>query len=78
MTKIITHDDVLRYIYKETSDEETIAIKKQLLVKASLMDFYNQAKETIKGIHELMLEPSNNSQKKIMDYSGSFNFEAIS
>ena len=32
MTKTITQDDVLRYIYKETSDEETLAIEKQLLV----------------------------------------------
>lgn len=78
MTKIITQDDVLRYIYKETSDEETVAIKKQLLVKASLMEFYNQTKECIKGIHELVLEPSINSQKKIIDYSGSFKFESIS
>lgn len=78
MTKIITHDDVLRYIFKETSNEETIAIKKQLLVKASLMDFYNQTKESIRGIHELVLEPSINSHKKIIDYSSSFKFESIS
>lgn len=78
MTKIITRDDVLRYIYKETSNEEAIAIEKQLLVKASLMDYYNQTKDTIRGIQELMLEPSINSQKKIIDYSGSFKCESIS
>jgi len=78
MTKTITQDDVLRYIYKETSNEETIAIEKQLLVNASLMDFYNQTKDTIRRIHELQLEPSTNLQKKIIDYSGSFKFESIS
>lgn len=78
MTKIITQDDVLRYIYKETSNEETIAIEKQLLVNASLVDFYNQTKETIRRINELQLEPSINFLNKIVDYSESLKFESIS
>ncbi len=77
MTKTITHDDVLRYIYKETSNEETLAIEKQLLVSVSLMEFHNQTKETIRRITKLQLEPSINSQQSIMDYSGSFKFESI-
>lgn len=78
MTKTITQDDVLRYIYKETSHEETIAIEKQLLVNASLMDFYNHTKEIIRSVKELQLEPSANLQRKLIDYSGSFKFESIS
>ena len=78
MTKIITQDDVLRYIYKETSNEETVAIEKQLLVNASLVDFYNQTKETIRRINELQLEPSINFLNNIVDYSGSLKFESIS
>ena len=78
MTKIITQDDVLRYIYKETSNEETIAIEKQLLVNASLVDFYNQTKETNRRINELQFEPSINFLNKIVDYSESLKFESIS
>ena len=78
MTKTITRDDVLRYIYKETSNEETVAIEKQLLVNTHLMEFYNQTKETIRKINELQIEPSQSVQNKILDYSGSFNFESIS
>ena len=78
MTKIITRDDVLRYIYKETSNEETVAIEKQLLVSNSMMDFYSKTKETISWINELQLEPSVNFQNKIIDYSGSLKFESIS
>lgn len=77
MTKTITRDDVLRYIYKETSTEETITIEKQLLMNGSIMDFYNQIKDTVRKINELQLEPSNYSQQKIIDYSGSFKFESI-
>ena len=78
MTKTLTRDDVLRYIYKETSDEETVAIEKRLLVNTTLMDFYSQTKETIRRINEFQLEPSIHSQQKIIDYSGSLNFESIS
>ena len=77
MTKTITRDDVLRYIYKETSDEETIAIEKQLLVNATLMEFYNQTKETLRRIDKLQLEPSNVTQQNIIEYSGSFGVESI-
>lgn len=78
MTKIFTRDDVLRYIYKETSNEETVAIEKQLLVSASMMDFYDQTKETITRINELQLIPSVNFQNNIINYSGSLKFESIS
>ena len=78
MTKTLTRDDVLRYIYKETSDEETVAIEKRLLVNAPLMDFYSQTKETIRKINEIQLEPSIRSQQNIIDYSDSLNFESIS
>jgi len=78
MTKIITRDDVIRYIYKETSTEENSTIEKQLLLDATLMDFYNQSKDTVGKIQEIQLEPSFNSQKRIIEYSGLFNFESIS
>ena len=78
MTKTITRDDVLRYIYKETSNEENLAIEKQLLVNTSLVDFYNQTKETIRSIYELKLEPSENVHDKIMAYSSSYKVESIS
>jgi len=78
MTKTITEDDVLRYIYKETSHEENLAIEKQLFVNVALMDFYNYAKETVSKVGELHMEPSKNIQKRIMDYSGSLKFESIS
>ncbi len=78
MTKTLTRDDVLRYIYKETSNEETVAIEKQLLVSTSMMEFYKKTKETISWINELQLEPSVNFQNKIIDYSGLLKFESIS
>ena len=78
MTKTITRDDVLRYIYKETSDDESVIIEKQLFKNSALMEFYNHTVDTIKRMNEIQLEPSESIQNKILKYSGSFNVESIS
>ena len=78
MTKTITRDDVLRYIYKETSAEETSAVEKQLVLNTAMMEFYNQSVNTIRKIKDLKLEPSVDFESKILNYSGSFNFESFS
>ena len=78
MTKTITRDDVLKYIYKETSDEEARAIQKQLLSNTALMEYYNQTIETVSRIDELQLEPSTKAHHKLIDYSASLKFESIS
>lgn len=78
MTKTITHDDVLRYIYKETSEEENLAIEKQLLVDASLMEYIKQIKSTISKINQLELEPSKKVVQDILSFSSSFRCESIS
>jgi hypothetical protein len=78
MTKTITRDDVLRYIFNETSEEENLAIEKQLIVNSSLMDFYRRVDETAKKIQDLQLEPSDKSMNRILEYSGSLRFESIS
>ena len=78
MTKTITRDDVLRYVYNETSLEENLAIEKQLIVNSVLMDFYREMNETVKRIQNLKLEPSEISTNKILEYSDSLKFESIS
>jgi hypothetical protein len=78
MTKTITPDDVLRYIYKETTTEENKAIENQLLLNGSITDFYNQVKDTVKMINDLQIEPPGEIQQNILEYSSSLNFESIS
>ena len=78
MTKTITRDDVLRYVFNETSEEENLAIEKQLIVNSGLMDFYRKSNDTVKKIQNMQLEPSENSTSIILDYSESLKFESIS
>ena len=78
MTKTITRDDVLRYVFNETSEEENLAIEKQLIVNSGLMDFYRKSNETVKKIQNIQLEPSESSTNKILEFSESLKFESIS
>ncbi len=78
MTKTITQDDVLRYIFKETSNEESAAIKKQLLVDENLMEYYKEMKDTIRKVKNLELEPSNEVTEKILNQTGLPKYESIS
>ena len=78
MTKTITRDDVLRYVFNETSEEENLAIEKKLIVNSGLMDFYRKSNDTVKKIQNIQLEPSENSMNIILDYSESLKFESIS
>jgi hypothetical protein len=78
MTKTITRDDVLRYVYDETSLEENLAIQKQLIVNSSLMNFYREVNEAAKKVKEIQLEPSESSMNRILEYSDLLRFESIS
>lgn len=78
MTKTITRDDVLRYIFNETSEEESLAIEKQLIVNSGLMDFYRKSSDMVKRIENLQLEPSEASMSKILRFSDAHRVESIS
>jgi len=78
MTKTITRDDVLRYIFRETSKEENLAIENELLQNASLMDYYKQSVESIHEVKQLELEPSEKAVSKILKYSESMKAISIS
>jgi predicted TPR repeat methyltransferase len=78
MTKTITRDDVLRYIYDETSLEENLAIQKQLIVNSGLMNFYREVCDTATKVKDFQLEPSESSMNRILDYSDTLRFESIS
>jgi hypothetical protein len=77
MTKTVTQDDVLRYLFEETTEEENLIVETQMLMDARLMDFYNESKEMIKRIKKLNSEPSARCLKGILDYSQSMSLHSI-
>ena len=71
MTQIYTQNDLVRYVFKETTKEEDSGIEDELLVNNDLIDFYIDASEVTRKLKELDLEPSEKTVQAILDYSRS-------
>lgn len=71
MIKTFTQDDVIRYIYKETSEQENEAIAQALLTDEMLMDDYKQLSASVETLNSAMLEPSEKAINNILNYSKS-------
>ena len=78
MTKTVTQDDVLRYLFKETTKEENLSEETQLLLDEKLLDFYKESKTLICKIKSLSSEPSVDCLKEVVDYSQSRSLHSIS
>ncbi len=77
MTKTFTQDDVIRYIYNETTAEETEAIAQALITDEMLMDEYKQLSASIDSLNSAMLEPSEKVITNILNYSKSVDLHSI-
>ncbi len=69
MTQIYTQNDLIRYIFKETTEEENAKIENELLAKDGVVDFYMDACDIVRKVKELNMEPSEKTIKTILDYS---------
>jgi hypothetical protein len=69
MNKITTHDQLLRYIYNETSSEENKEIKLQLLLDAKLYEELQDFKAIKKNLDICILSPKASTINKIMAYA---------
>ena len=69
MTRTYTQDDVIRYIYRETTEEENLAIRNALLFDQELMGFYKEIKSIVSELNNIEVEPSAKSVKAIADYA---------
>lgn len=69
MTKTFTQDDLIRFLYHETSEEETKEIDKALLRDSALSALYNELKSTMKQLDSARLEPSSSSILNILHYA---------
>lgn len=77
MTKTFTQDDVIRYIYNETTAEENLAIAQALITDEMLMDEYKQLSASIDSLNSTMLEPSEKTITNILNYSKSVDLHSI-
>lgn len=71
MIKTFTQTDLIRYLYRETTEEETTEIDKALLCDAELMTMFSELKDTVRSVDKANLEPSASSIANILLYSRS-------
>jgi uncharacterized phage-associated protein len=71
MTKTFTYDDVVRYVYEETSDEENYLIEEALVEDSSLLMYYLDIADIKEGLNKVMRSPRQSSINTILTYSRS-------
>ncbi len=70
-----TSEDLLRFIYKETSAKESIDMAAALEKDYRLKEEYNMLKESISILPKVTFSPSRNSLKRILNYSATTTLE---
>jgi len=72
MTKTFTYDDVVRYIYSETTENENYLIVEALALDDDLMNFYLDSLEIKNQMNKIVCSPSDRSIGKVLNYSQQF------
>lgn len=72
MIKTFTPNDVLRYAYQETPEEENELIEQMLLTDPAMQAFYQEILDLQHQINQVHLEPSDSVTNRILDFSRNF------
>ncbi len=76
MIKTFTQDDLVRYIYQETTAEESIEIETALIFDEDLSERYNELSKTVNLLEQVQVKPSESSIDRILSYSKSYDLHA--
>jgi hypothetical protein len=77
MIKTFTQDDLVRYIYKETTIEENFEIEQAMLFDETLADDYAALIDVVQSLDAIQKEPSDRSIDVILSYSKSYDLHAV-
>lgn len=77
MTKTFTPDDLLRYLYQDTTIKETREIENALLLDSNLQDELDQLQSDLNLLGDLTPEPDNNRINHVLGYARAMNLTAL-
>lgn len=77
MIKTFTPDDLVRYLYKETSEKENREISQALLCDAKLLDMFKQLATMKRKLNFAVKNPSERVVNDILQYSRSFQLHSF-
>lgn len=69
MIKTFTQDDVIRYVYEETSPEESLLIEEALMLEPELTTFFLDALELRSMMNKIERQPRPSAVDNILNYS---------
>lgn len=64
-----TQNDVIRYLYNETSNQENSYIEDALLYEKDMLEFYLDCADLKSGLDKVQLSPSDRAIETILNYS---------
>jgi hypothetical protein len=67
-----TQNDVVRYLYNETSNKENTLIEEALLYDKDLLDFYLDCADLKSGLDKIQLSPHDRAIERILNYSKNY------
>lgn len=77
MTKTFTQDDLVRFIYQDTTEEENTELKSALVCDTELMDCYKKLLEIKQDLDGAFIEPPKTVIDTVLSYSKSLNLHPI-
>lgn len=77
MTKTFTRNDLIRYIYNETTDREKETIEQALLCNNKLFEEYKNLAEISMELDRFELSPSEKTINKILEFSKSLHLHSV-
>ena len=72
MTKTFTQDDVIRYVYEETSPEDNLLIEDAMMSEPELMTFFLEALELRALMNKIERQPRASTIQSILNYSQNY------
>jgi hypothetical protein len=76
MTKTFTRNDLIRYIYQETTEREKQEIEQKLLLDNKLFEEYKNLAEVSMELDRVELSPSEKTINKILNFSKTINLHS--
>ncbi|MHA7099250.1 hypothetical protein [Roseivirga pacifica] len=76
MIKTFTQDDLVRYIYKETTTEENSEIEQAMLFDDALAKDYAELSSVVLALDGAQVAPAQNSVDAILSYSKSYHLHS--
>lgn len=73
MIKMYTQEDIIRYIYGETTAEESLKIENQMFHDTDSLSFYLEVLELLSSLDTVMKNPSDKVIEAILAYSSDKN-----